>query len=106
MSLESQYQAGLVKKLRKMFPTAVVLKNDPTYLQGVPDLLILFKDRWAMLEVKRSPDAPYEPNQEHYLSQLGAMSYASVINPVNEEEVLNELQHALRATREARVSKR
>lgn len=101
---ESEYQARLIKKLKAMFHNCVILKNDANYMQGVPDLLILFENRWAMLEVKMDLMAPVQPNQEYYIMLFDEMSFASFINPDIEEGVLNELQHAFGLSREARVS--
>lgn len=92
--VENKYQQHLIKKLKKLFPGCYVLKNDPNYLQGVPDLIILFEDNWAMLEVKFSASAPERPNQRYYIEQLSDMSFAAFISPETEEEVLSELQHA------------
>lgn len=91
---ESKYQAGLIKRLRVRFPGCVILKNDPGYLQGVPDLIILFNKHWAMLEVKKSADAPARPNQPYYVHMLKSMSYAAFIYPSNESEILSELEQA------------
>lgn len=92
---ESRYQARLIKKLKLLFPGCLILKNDPTYLQGIPDLLILVGRNWAMLEVKDSATAPFQPNQMYYLEMLDKMSYADVIYPENEEDVLRGLQRSL-----------
>lgn len=92
---ERVFQAKLIKRLKKEFPGAMVLKNDPGYLQGMPDLTILYRDRWAVLEVKASKRASHQPNQEYYIDALDEMSYAAFIYPENEEDVLSELQHAL-----------
>lgn len=94
MKRETVYQNEIVKRLENEYPDCVVIKLDPRYIQGVPDLLILFGDRWAMLEVKTSPDAPSQPNQEHYVEAFGRMSYSSFIYPENEDEVFYELQSA------------
>lgn len=51
--LESQFQAKLIKELKKLFPGCIVMKSDSGYLQGIPDLLILFNDKWAALECKQ-----------------------------------------------------
>lgn len=104
--LERTYQAELIKKLRVIFPGCVILKNDTDYMQGVPDLTILFGKHWAMLEVKRvrpRSSADFEPNQEWYLDQLNGMSYAACIYPENEEDVLYELQQTFRTRRSTRV---
>jgi hypothetical protein len=103
---ESKYQAALKDKLYAMFPGCFITKNDSSYTQGIPDLLILFRDRWAMLEVKVSADAPKQPNQDWYVGELNAMSFAAFICPENEEEVLRELEQALRPPRRTRVSQR
>lgn len=95
--LESSFQANLIKELKKIFPGCIVLKNDPDYIQGFPDLLILFNDKWALLECKRSASSSKRPNQEFYILKAKEMSYGSFICPENKEEVLRELQSALRA---------
>ena len=104
--LENTFQAHLIGEIRKMFgeDKCFILKNDSAYLQGVPDLLVLVGKRWAMLEVKPSADAPYQPNQEYYLELLGEWSFTATIYPENEREVLRALQSALKPRRAARVS--
>lgn len=97
MPRESSFQASLIKELKQEFPHCVVLKNDPNYIQGFPDLLVLNEDRWAALECKRSKGASTRPNQRYYVDLLNDMSYARFICPENKEEVLDELQQALRA---------
>jgi hypothetical protein len=101
---EAIYQTKLTKKIKDLLPGCVIIKNDPRYMQGVPDILILYNDKWAMLEIKLSGDAEIQPNQEYYVGVLNDMSFASFINPSNEEDVLGDLQHALGAVRKARVS--
>jgi hypothetical protein len=92
MPAESVYQRNLIKKLEKLFPGCIVLKNDPNRKQGIPDLTILFKNTWAALETKRSKSASRRPNQAHYIDKMKEMAYASFISPENEETVLSELQ--------------
>lgn len=93
--LERDFQAKLIKDLKNMFPGSIVMKTDPTYIQGLPDLLILHNDKWAALEVKRSATASKRPNQEYYVDKMDSMSYASFIYPENKEDVLDELRKAL-----------
>lgn len=94
--LESKYQSELIKHLKLMFPDCIILKNDPTYLQGVPDLIILHHDKWATLEVKRAANANHQPNQNYYVQKMNGMSFSAFIYPENEEVVLFELQQAFR----------
>lgn len=101
---ESIYQGLIIRRLEKEYPGCLVIKNDSGYIQGIPDLLILFENRWAMLEVKASEDAPTEANQPYYVEYLNNMSYAAFIYPENEDEIFYELQLALGARGTARVS--
>ena len=94
MSRESTFQSELIKDLKDLFPGCMVLKNDAGYIQGIPDLLVLFNEQWAALECKRSLREPYQPNQEYYIELMDDMSFASMICPENREAVLYELQHA------------
>lgn len=101
---ESRFQSALIKELYDIFDDdCVVLKNDTSYIQGIPDLLILFKDKWAALEVKESLKARRQPNQEYYVDILDNMSFAAFICPENKEEILDALQRSLKSARTARV---
>lgn len=91
---ESEFQSKLIRDITDMFPGCIVLKNDPNYIQGIPDLLVLHNDKWAALECKRSKNASHQPNQDYYISEMMEMSYASFVYPENREEVLHEIQHA------------
>lgn len=92
---EVAYQAKLVKKLQAMFPGCFILKNDPSENQGIPDILILFGDRWMMLEVKMSVRSPIQPNQAYLVDMFNEMSFAAFICPENEREVLDELRRSV-----------
>jgi hypothetical protein len=95
--LERNFQANLIQKLKRMFPGCIVMKNDASYKQGIPDLLVLYRDRWASLECKKSAGAKRQPNQEYYVGRMNEMSFSRFISPENEEEVLHELQQAFRS---------
>lgn len=103
--LESNFQSNLIKELKHRFQGCVILKTDPNYIQGFPDLLILYKNKWASLECKRGSNESFRPNQEFYLELLNNMSFASVIYPEIKEEVLYELQKTFRPDRSTRISK-
>jgi hypothetical protein len=94
--LESKFQANLIKKLKKMFEGCIVMKNDSGYIQGIPDLLVLYKDKWASLECKKHASAAKQPNQEYYVGRMNDMSFSRFISPENEEEVLRDLSKAFK----------
>ena len=94
---ENAFQAELIKEIKYLLPGCMVLKNDPDYIQGIPDLTIFYKDRWATLEVKREAKASHRPNQDYYVDKMNEMSFSRFISPENKKEILNELQSALRA---------
>lgn len=114
--LESKFQAALIRRLQATFPGCIVIKNDPTYIQGIPDLLVLYNDTWAALECKRSSRASHRPNQDYYVKRMDNMSFAAFIFPENEDEVIealkkkwrvevkNGIQQTPRARRKARAS--
>ena len=89
---ESKFQANLKKELKQMFPGCIVTKLDSSDIQGIPDLLILYKNKWATLENKRSKNATKRPNQEYYVEKMNGMSFSRFIYPENKEDVLNELR--------------
>ena len=103
---ESRFQSLLIKELKKVFTGCIILKTDPNYKQGIPDLLILYKDKWAALEVKRSSKAHHQPNQDYYISKMNDMSFARFISPENQEDILNEMDEAFKPRRKSRVSRR
>lgn len=102
---ETKYQTNLIKKIMDVIPGSFVLINDPRHIQGIPDVLVLYKKKWAALEVKIDDKAEVQPNQKYYVDKLGEMSFASFIHPGNEEDVLRALQHSFGLTRKARVPK-
>lgn len=98
MRRETKFQGELIKKLKVEFPGCLVLKNDESYQQGIPDLVIFWGGRYAFLECKKKePTSPsdWEPNQEWFLEHINAMWFASVIYPGNEREVIDALHSAL-----------
>ena len=97
--LEKDFQSGLIKELKERFPGCIVMKNDPSYIQGVPDLTVLYNNKWAALEDKKDANATHRPNQDYYVDMLNNMSFASFIYPENKEEVLNAMEQSFKAGR-------
>lgn len=91
--LERDYQRKLITKLDNLFNGCLILKNDSSYMQGIPDLSVLYKNKFALLEVKKSANENIQPNQQYYIDiakENGA--FASFVFPENEKEVLNGLK--------------
>ena len=89
--LENKFQANLIREIKDMFEGCIVMKNDAGYIQGIPDLLVLYQNKWASLEVKKNSRAKRQPNQEYYVERMDQMSFSRFICPENKDEVLDEL---------------
>ena len=94
--LESKFQKQLIDKIKER-TGAFVLKTNPNYIQGVPDLLVLHKNKWAAIECKNSMHAQKQPNQEYYINMFNEWSCAIFAFPENEEEVLGILERYFNA---------
>ena len=104
---ESKFQAKLIKDIKERLPDCIVLKNDPTYLQGIPDLTVFNNDKWATLEVKKSANASHQPNQDYYVNKANELGqYGSFIYPQNKTEVYNGIQETFASKRRrSRISR-
>lgn len=89
--LENRFKTKLVNEIKAMFPGCIVIHPDPNEIQGIPDLLILHKYKWAALEGKKTSTASIRPNQEYYVDLMNKMSFADFIYPENKDRVLDEL---------------
>lgn len=96
---ETDFQSKLIKELELIFPGCIIAKMDSSYIQGIPDLLILYNDRWALLECKKEKNARHRPNQDYYVDILNKLSFSRFVYPENKEEVLHDLQQAFRPGR-------
>lgn len=94
--LEREFQSKLIKDLKKLFEGCFVIKLDAKYIQGIPDLIVLYKNKWATLECKRSAKARCQPNQKFYVALMNKMSFSRFIYPENKEEVLHDLEQAFK----------
>ena len=102
MKKESDFQKDLIAEIEAMFPGCIIEKHDP-YRNGFPDLIILYKDKWAMLECKRETNASKRPLQDHYVELLNHMSFCSFVYPENKQEVLDGLQSTFEPKRATRI---
>lgn len=94
--LENKFKTKLIKEIKELLPGCLVLHTDPTQIQGLPDLIILYQNKWAALEGKKTLTSNHQPNQRYYVDLLNKMSFASFICPENKKEVLHDLQRAFK----------
>ena len=97
--LESKFQKELIDEIKERYPGCIALKNDSSYIQGFPDLTILYEDKWAVLEVKKERGARKQPNQEYYVDKLNKMSFSRFTCPENKDEVLEALDTVFKRKR-------
>ena len=94
---EGNFKKKLIKDIKKEFPGCIVTKLEADYCNGIPDILILHKDKWATLEAKKNKGEVTKERenklaQDHYVAKMNSMGYSSYVYPENKEEVLNELK--------------
>jgi len=99
--LENVFQSKVIKEIKKRFPGCIVLKNDPKYLHGFPDLTILYSGLYYVLEVKKSKNdylksLKAQKNQAYYISKLVNATY---IYPEIKEDVMNAMEKTFRTRR-------
>lgn len=104
--LENKFKTNLIKEIKERLPGCMVLHLDPNEKQGIPDLLVLYNDKWAALEGKKSANATHRPNQDYYVDLMNEMSFAAFVCPENRKEILDELQFALKSNRRACIPRR
>lgn len=97
---ESEFQHKLISEIKERFPGSIVLKNDASYIQGIPDLTVFYEDHWATLECKNAPTAHHQPNQDYYVSKMDDMSFSRFVYPENKEMTLHEMESAFGLERE------
>ena len=95
--LENRFKTNLIQDLKNLFPGCIVVHLDPNEIQGIPDLLVLYKDKWAALEGKKTANASVRPNQSYYVNKMNDMSYAEFVYPENKEEVLYEISRVFQS---------
>lgn len=90
--LESEFTFDLKDELKRRFPGCFIIKLDSNQVQGIPDLLVLWGSRWAVLETKRGLKSVRQPNQEYYVGLFDEMSYSAFVHPLNYREILDDME--------------
>ena len=100
--LENRFKTNLIKEIKNRFEGSEVFHLNPLEKQGVPDLLILYKKKWGVLEGKQESKSSHRPNQDYYVDKYNKMSFARFISPENKEEILDEMERAFKPKRNTR----
>ena len=90
MTPEGRFKRKVKKQLKELFP-GCYLHEMKAGAQGIPDTLIIFGERWALLEFKDSINAHRQPNQKYYVDKFNSIGFSRFIYPENRLEVLNDL---------------
>lgn len=91
--LENKFKQKLVKEIKDLLPGCIILHTDPNEIQGIPDILVLYENKWAALEGKKSANESHRPNQDYYVDRMDDMSFARFIFPENKDRVLRDLEY-------------
>ena len=92
--LESEFVTLLKEELRMRFRDCFIIKLDANQVQGIPDLLVLWRSQWAILETKSGRRSVHQPNQEYYIDKFDTMSFAAFVNQLNYQDVLDDMERA------------
>lgn len=90
--LESEFAKKLKDELKARFPGCFIYKLDSSQVQGIPDLLFLWRSHWAILETKRGFKEKLQPNQDYYVEDFNEMSFSAFVRPQNYREILDEME--------------
>lgn len=94
--LESNFQKKFIERILDRYGTeAIVLKNDSGYCQGIPDFILLYREKWALLEFKKSVNAGHRPGQDYYIGWANKHAFGAFIYPENANEMFECLTNYL-----------
>lgn len=90
MTPEGRFKRRIKKRIREYLP-GCFMHEMKAGKQGIPDTLIIFRKRWALLEFKESENAHHRPNQDYYVALFNDLGFSRFVYPENEIEVMNDL---------------
>ena len=70
--LENKFKTKPIKEIRERLPGAIVLHINPPP-QGLPDPLVLNRERWAALEGYTETNSSHRPNQDYWIEKMNGM---------------------------------
>lgn len=91
MKLESTFEKEFCKALRQTLGERYTYTFKLTAAKGIPDRLILYKDKYALLEFKQYKNAKKQPGQETWVGHFDNLAYAAIVYPENAEKVMQDI---------------
>ena len=90
---EATFRTKWLNKFKKLSPDIFIEFADPKRKNGIPDVIIFYKKKYARLETKRSKNASKRLHQQYYIDYFNSQGiYAAFLTPENQEEVYNALR--------------
>ena len=94
---EGKFKEKLIKDIEKELPGCIVTKLEADTSNGIPDIIILHKGKWATLEAKKDISEVTKARrnklaQDYYVAEMNKMSFSRYVYPQNKAEVINELK--------------
>jgi hypothetical protein len=86
---ESKFEQDFCRRLRNVDKDVIVVKL--TGISGIPDRIVLYHDKFVLLEFKRSKNASHRPLQDWYIDHFDGWGLARFVYPENGEEVFSEV---------------
>lgn len=90
--LEKDFQKKFIRELEAIFDGCILIKNDAGYIQGFPDWTMFYKNKYAVLEIKKNKNAQHQPNQDYYIDLIDSMGFARFVYPENKNDVIEDLK--------------
>lgn len=90
--LERNFQAKVVKWLRKQGCYVMTITVQPGIPNGTPDVFFCKEGFYGWLECKKSKNSKFQPLQKERLAKLDEWSWAKVTYPSNWDEIREELE--------------
>lgn len=83
MSVESRLQTKIRNHLKSLGCDVLVIKPQPGIPDGWEDIMFFRGTKWGTLEVKKDPNAEYQPLQEERIARHNEWSFARRVDPTD-----------------------
>lgn len=92
MTLEKDFQAKFLTKLRKLGCKCYKQQMNATTRAGTPDVIVLLGPVWIMLEFKKAKNSPKRPGQQRNIDWANEVSFGWFVDPSCADEVYEQIK--------------